>query len=45
MIKLTVFLEGGRTLSGSYDYIGVLARLQFAQGLDGYLGFDLDGDI
>ena len=41
MIKLTVFLRDGRTLSGSYDYMGVLARLHFAQGLEGYVGFDL----
>lgn len=40
-IKLVVYLKDGRTLSGSYDYLIALARLQFAATLPGYQGFDL----
>lgn len=39
-IKLVVFLRDGRTLSGSYDYLGVLARIYFAKTPE-YLDFDL----
>jgi len=40
-IKLIVYLRDGRTLSGTYDYLGALARLDFARALPDYLGFDL----
>lgn len=40
-IKLTIYLDDGREFSGSYHYLEVLARLQFAAALTGYRGFDL----
>lgn len=40
-IRLVVYLENGRTISGSYHYLECLARLQFAATLPGYAGFDL----
>ena len=43
MIRLIVYLKDGRTLSGTYDYLGALARLQFAAALPDYAGFDIAG--
>ena len=40
-IKLIVFLSDGRELSGTYDFLGVLARLDFARKLPLYDGFEL----
>lgn len=41
MIRLIVFLSDGRELSGTYHYLEALARLEFAQSLPQYQGFDL----
>jgi len=41
MVKLVVYLSDGRELSGNYDYLSALARLDWARGLPGYVGFDL----
>ena len=41
MIRIIVYLKDGRELSGTYDYLGALARLQFAATLPNYEGFDL----
>ena len=41
MIHLTVCLSDGRELSGNYDYLSALARLQFAATLPNYAGFNI----
>ena len=41
LIRLVVYLRDGCTLSGTYDYAGVLARLEFAATMPEYDGFDL----
>ena len=45
MIRLIVYLKDGRELSGTYDYLSALARLQFAAGLPDYAGFDIVGAV
>ena len=40
-IKLIVYLTNGRELSGVYDYLSALERLQFARTLPDFHGFDL----
>ena len=45
MIKIVVFLKDGRTLSGTYDYLGAWARLHFARTLPDYVGFDIVGAV
>ena len=42
-MRLTVFLTDGRTLSGTYDYLGALERLRFAVTLPLFADFDLSG--
>lgn len=42
MMRLTVKLNDGRILSGVYDYLGALARLDFARGLDTFSDFTLE---
>ncbi len=39
MIRLTVSLKDGRKLSGVYDWLSALARLDFARTLPGFSGF------
>ena len=41
MMLLTVRLTDGRTLSGTYDYLGALARLDFAKRLDTFKEFTI----
>lgn len=41
-MRLTVKLKDGRTISGVYDYLGALARLDFARDLDTFLDFTLE---
>ena len=45
MIRIIVYLKDGRELSGTYDCISALARLQFAAGLPDYAGFDIMGAV
>ncbi len=40
-VRLTVRLKGGRELSGTYHYLGALARLDFARTLPDFDGFTL----
>lgn len=41
MMRLTVTLTDGRTISGVYDWLGVLARLQFARTLPDFADFTI----
>ena len=45
MVRLIVYLKDGRTLSGTYDYLSALARLQFVAALPSYAGFDIVGAV
>ncbi len=45
MIRIVVYLSDGREISGSYQYLEALARLQFAQTLPSYVGFDIVGAV
>ncbi len=40
-MKLTVYLTDGREISGTYDYLGALARLAFAKELPDFKDFTL----
>mgnify|MGYP001567461139 CR=1 FL=1 len=44
-IRLTVYLKNGRELSGTYDYLDALARLDFAQTLPDYLCAEIVGAV
>lgn len=41
MMRLTVTLNDGRTLSGVYDYLSCLARIDFARNLPDFLDFTI----
>lgn len=41
MMLLTVRLSDGRILSGTYDYLGALARLDFAKKMPAFLDFTI----
>jgi len=40
-LRLTVYLTDGRVLSGVYDWLGALARLDYARTLPTYKDFVL----
>ena len=42
MVRLVVYLKDGRELSGTYDYLSALARLDWAQKQSDYVGFDIE---
>ena len=41
MVKLVVYLSDGRELSGNYDYLSALARLDWARRQTEYAGFEI----
>ena len=43
VVRLVVYLRDGRELSGNYDYLSALARLDFARTLPAYVGFEILG--
>lgn len=42
MMKLTVKLKDGRTLAGTYNWIGALQRLKFASELPHFMDFKIE---
>ncbi len=42
MMRMTVFRKDKPPLSGVYDYLGALARLDFARGLPEFVDFTLE---
>ena len=43
MIRLAVQLKDGRTLSGQYDWLSAMARIEFAKDLPNFAGFYFTG--
>lgn len=41
MIRLTVTLSDGRELSGVYDYLSALSRLEFAKKLPNFVSYTM----